>query len=787
MKYLCFAFILLLRHGLLSQAFTQSPNAIPYQAVARNATGNLIPNQLISLRFTLHDSTALGSIVYQESHSTTTNSLGLFSVNIGQGIPTTGTFSAINWKINSKYLQVELDTAGGTNYANMGTTQLQSVPYALYAKSNGDVATNGLEKMNDSVSLGGRIRKETTIALDGNEMVIRDINTNTTYNTASQTLFPSFVNIGAVPLTQTFLVNNTAKLANVRIYVNGLTGTSITMNVKNSAGTSLGNVSNTYNGGNAQWSIFTFSNSPLLYTGEIYTISITGTAGTVWYYSAANPYTTGVASLGAGSDFAFEVNQYGENGLLYLGNNAVGIGTDTPDGKLDVNGKTKTTQLQVTNNAGTNKVLVSDATGNANWTATSTLASGTLDQAYNFGGAGAGRTVTANDGAVKIAGTDGFLVTGSYGSGDTVEVSGAGTRMFFNPKKIAFRAGRVTGTQWNSDSIGLYSTAFGYDTKAKGLYSTAMGSNTQAIGPYSTAMGSSTQASLDYSTAFGYGTKAKGAYSTAMGSSSDANGLYSTAMGNSTLANGHSSTAMGVSTQANGSFSTAMGSFTHANGEASTAMGYGVDANGDYSTAIGVTLTANGYASLVIGRDNDSLLAPQSAITSSTPLFIIGNGNVVGNSSNAMVVRYDGKVAIGNITPTHLLHVNGIARSTQSAWATSSDQRVKKNIQSLESNSLQKIMQLRPVTYEWIDEYAKASKGLKKYNTGFISQELEQVFPDMVEQVAETYAKQTIDDFRLLNLSDLPVHLVKAMQEQQKEMEDLRKEILMLKDMIQNK
>ncbi|HOZ51087.1 MAG TPA: tail fiber domain-containing protein [Chitinophagaceae bacterium] len=781
-------FISILSYQFISTfSIAQTPHAIPYQAVARNATGDLIANQAISLRLSIHDSSATGVVSFSETHTVSTNSLGLFTINIGAGTPLIGNFSSINWKQNAKFLQVELDALGGTNYSDMGTTQLQSVPYALYAKSSGDKAVNGLNKINDSIGLGGRINKETGISLDGNEMTIRDLNTSNIYNVVSQTLSPSFVNINTVPLTQTFLATGTVKLAEIGLYVSGLNATTITVSLKNSVGLILASVTNSYTAGSPHWSTFTFANSPLLNAGEIYTISVTGSAGTVWYYSNANPYSGGIASLGASSDFSFEVNQFSENGLLYLGNNTVGIGTDTPEGKLEVNGKTRTTQLQVTSNAGANKVLVSDATGNANWTATSTIASGTLDQAYNFGGAGSGRTITANDGAIKIAGTDGLLVTGTFGSGDNVELSGAGTRLFFNPKKAAFRVGYVNGTQWNNDSIGSYSSAFGRNTKAVGDNSIAMGSSTLAKGDNSIALGSNTLANEYSSTAMGASTRANGHISTAMGGGSEANGSWSTSMGASTHANGDYSTAMGDNTEANGDYSTAMGRGTSANGDYSTAMGYFIRANGDFSTAIGNGLTANGYGSFVIGRDNDSLLAPQTAITSTTPLFIIGNGNIVGNSSNAMVVRYDGKVAIGTNSPTHLLHVNGIARSTQSTWATASDKRVKKNIQLVQNTSLQKIMQLRPVTYEWIDEYAKASKGLKKYNTGFISQELEQVFPEMIEQVEEKFGDKTINDFRLLNLSDLPVHLVKAMQEQQKELDDLKKEIQTLKELIKHK
>ena len=61
-------------------AFSQVPQAIPYQAVARDNSGNLIANQSVSLRFTIHDATSGGTIVYQETQASTTNSLGLFSM-----------------------------------------------------------------------------------------------------------------------------------------------------------------------------------------------------------------------------------------------------------------------------------------------------------------------------------------------------------------------------------------------------------------------------------------------------------------------------------------------------------------------------------------------------------------------------------------------------------------------------------------------------------------------------------------------------------------------------------
>ncbi len=118
------------------EAQGQAPQGIPYQAVARNTIGNVIATQNISLRFSIHDATAGGAVVYKETQSATTNALGLFNVNVGQGTPVTGTFVGINWATNAKFMQVEMDAAGGTAYVDMGTQQMMSVPYALYAGSS---------------------------------------------------------------------------------------------------------------------------------------------------------------------------------------------------------------------------------------------------------------------------------------------------------------------------------------------------------------------------------------------------------------------------------------------------------------------------------------------------------------------------------------------------------------------------------------------------------------------------------------------------------------------------
>jgi hypothetical protein len=150
-------------------ATAQVPQAFNYQAVARNNAGQIVPSQNIGVRFTIHDQTATGTIVYQETHATTTNNVGLFTLGIGRGTVVSGTFSSINWATGDKYLQVEIAPAGGTNYTVQGTTQFLSVPYALYAaKTNIVAGNNTITVANGNTITGNYQAGNNTITINGN-------------------------------------------------------------------------------------------------------------------------------------------------------------------------------------------------------------------------------------------------------------------------------------------------------------------------------------------------------------------------------------------------------------------------------------------------------------------------------------------------------------------------------------------------------------------------------------------------------------------------------------------
>src|SRR5688572_7553967 len=105
----------------------QVPHAINYQAIARDGSGGIIANRNISLRVTINSGLNPGFPEYRETHTALTNQFGLFTLKVGLGTPVFGSFNAIDWPSGNKYILVELDMNGGTNYLNMGSTQLLSV------------------------------------------------------------------------------------------------------------------------------------------------------------------------------------------------------------------------------------------------------------------------------------------------------------------------------------------------------------------------------------------------------------------------------------------------------------------------------------------------------------------------------------------------------------------------------------------------------------------------------------------------------------------------------------
>ncbi len=123
--------------------FAQSPLKMSYQAVVRYSDGTLAQSSPVSMRVSILQGSQTGTAVYVETHTTTTNVNGLVTTEIGNGTVVSGSMSSINWANGPYFIKTETDPEGGTNYSITGTSQMMSVPYALYAANSGTPGPQG--------------------------------------------------------------------------------------------------------------------------------------------------------------------------------------------------------------------------------------------------------------------------------------------------------------------------------------------------------------------------------------------------------------------------------------------------------------------------------------------------------------------------------------------------------------------------------------------------------------------------------------------------------------------
>ena len=309
-------------------------------------------------------------------------------------------------------------------------------------------------------------------------------------------------------------------------------------------------------------------------------------------------------------------------------------------------------------------------------------------------------------GGVRNA-SSGFAVTGTFNTTVALPASSAGTRLVWYPARAAFRAGRVTGSQWDLENLGSHSVAMGLDAVASGSSSAAFGSNTTASG-----IGSA---------AFGQNTSASGSRSAAFGSSTTASGQASAAFGEGTAASGDRSAAFGQNTTASGMRSAAFGLFT--------------TASGLYSIAAGYFTEARPFASLVVGRYNVIQGNPDSWVATD-PLFVAGNGTSSTSRSNALTLFRNGNLTIaGTLTQ-------------------SSDARLKEEIEPLEG-VLDRVLRLQPVTFRFREDVNRS----REKQIGLLAQEVAEEFPELVKTEGDGHLS--------LSYMQLAAVLVQALREQE--------------------
>jgi len=167
----------------------QAPKKMSYQAVIRDASDILLSNTSIGMQISVLKDSASGSVVYTETQVLSTNANGLVSLEIGGGIPVTGTFEGIDWSTGSYFIKIETDPTGGSNYTISGTSQLLSVPYALYAD-------NTSRKGDTAILITGDVTDAEAAAIIANE-----VGPNTIYVYVVDTTTLTTVDLSSVTTT----------------------------------------------------------------------------------------------------------------------------------------------------------------------------------------------------------------------------------------------------------------------------------------------------------------------------------------------------------------------------------------------------------------------------------------------------------------------------------------------------------------------------------------------------------------------------------------------------------
>lgn len=734
-------------------AFSQVPQAFKYQAVARDASGNVLADKPVTFRISIVPGSATGSPVFIETHSKTTNGFGLVDLEIGTGTKVLGSFSSIEWSANIYFFKVEFDPTGGTSFILMGTSQLLSVPYAQHAltveNDNVDDADNDPSNEIQTLELAG---SDLTLTKGGGTVTLplADLGDNWGTQTAQ---------------TDATLEGNGTSTTPLKIASqSALTGQTL------------------------KW------NGTTWLPGD----DLTGTS--IWTPSDANIYFN-TGKVGIGKDPAADLRRFQvlatdeiavaatNNSTMYPSfraeNQGVGLAASFYNAGGTVAAFYNNLRIQ-DGTQGLGKVLTSDASGVTSWQTPST-GPWTQNHSYvytlgNNVGIGTSSPVTLLhvDGIDNTAGGS-VLFTGDDNTTSPANppVSGAGTRMMWYPPMGVFRAGTITGTQWDKSNLGYYSAAFGSDCTASGDYSFSANNVCSAVGNYSIALGSHASATGIVSSSIGYYTEATGNYSFAEGYMTNATGSSSAAFNNSTTASGSYSSAFGFQTTATNMYSFSQGYASDASGAGSFATGLNTTAAGMYSFSSGSNSSAAGMYSFtagysttapslcefVVGMNNTTYTGNASSFIATNRIFVVGNGSSSSDRSNALTVLKNGNVGIGVDAPTYTLAVSGTAAKTGGgSWTNLSDRRLK-DIQGQYSKGLTEIVALQPVMFTYKKDNPLQLES-DKQQIGFVAQDVQTIFPEAVSENSSGYL-----DF---NMHPVNVALVNAVKELKTENDKLK-------------
>jgi len=732
-KFSLIIFGLFLWSGVLAQV----PQTFKYQAVARDASGNVLANRMVSFRISILPGSTASGAVYSETHSKSTNAFGLIDLEIGNGSNVLGSISAIDWAANIYFIKIEMDPTGGTSFQLMGTSQLLSVPYALHART---VEVDNVDDADNDPA-----NEIQTLNLDGYELNLS--------NGGGSVMIPK-----AEPADKW---GDQVVQTNISISGNGTNDFPLKV-VDDVISPSWSNVRNKPAGFDDNIDNDMDADSDP--ANEIQSLVLVGNQLSL--------------KPGDGAAVTLPTPVGGDNwGTQLVISDATISGSGTLLSPLKIASQRAATGQTLKWN-GTSWLPGDDLTGSSIWTQSGS------NIYFNTGNVGIGTAAPVAllhvDGAGNASGGS-VLFKGelSLDAPANPPVTGAGTRMMWYTPKAAFRAGAVVGAQWDKTNIGNFSAAFGYSCMAIGDYSFAAGSYSNASADYAFAFGFGSHATSNSAVAIGNSADATAQYSLATGYSTTASGNYSSAFNTGTTASGTASVALGYQSTASGSYSFASGFSSTASGLGSMAMGLNNTSSSNYSTAMGSNTTASGLYSftcgysttapslceVAVGLYNTTYAGNPNTLISTNRIFVVGNGTSSADRSNALTILKNGCTGIGVDAPTYTLAVSGTAAKTGGgSWTNLSDRRLK-DIQGEYSKGLNEVVALQPVMFTYKKDNPLQLES-DKQQIGFVAQEVQTIFPEAVSENSSGYL-----DF---NMHPVNVALVNAVKELKAENDKLK-------------
>lgn len=718
-----------------SGLFAQAPEGFNYQAVIKNSGGQAVANQSVSLRFTIRDGSASGTIVYRETQTKTTSAAGLVSAVVGSGTLVNGAYPSTSVFAGTKlFFQVEVDPAGGSSYTDLGATQIVSVPFANYA--------NGASSASTATTA--------TTATTANAL------------SSSATISPAQITAGGAASDQYLKWNGTAwtpsavsespwiKNSNDIYYNSGNVGIGTTspaspFHLKGNG--SIGRMEFASTGSYGDW--FSFYNKSR-YIG--YLGNYNDTSGLDFGTSG---YGTKLSLVTAASP-RLTINTNGQ----------IGIGTTSPNTLVDMYSSNQTAVLNVKtgNSTLSSKVVTSNSSGNTmELTKWGTSASGTTNGWSNTSMG----SLTNDVGSILINAGD-SIALGTNGKNNLlvkksgeVMINGTSSANNAGYLYIAYPSYNSTKPAFEMNGSNIW-MGFRDGTSYKG-YIQQNGDN-MLISSYSgdLSLRSYNNAQMTFKkTTVGLHTSLPKADLHIDGTSnSNRAGLFVTnAAYAPSFSSGDTGTMSVYNSYTGSNYAYALTAKINSN------AGYAAYFNAKYcGLRIDVQggTSVNGYGGFFTTTN-----------TSTTNYAVTGASS--GSSSNNYGVY--GSASGGTTNYALYCSGNGVYTGT---WTSSSDARLKENVTNLGS-SLEMVMKLRPTAYNFkTDDPRYKSMNLSTgTHFGFIAQELETVYPSLVTNNVHTDPKNPKEqiDFKSVNYTELIPVLVKAIQEQQAQIEELKKQL----------